>query len=57
MTPDQIIREEFERWASDAHGRMPSRDGFRPEKYYPSSTQDAWEAWQAAWAIAEGYRA
>ena len=55
MTPDQIIREEFERWHTEVHGRTPSRDGFHPEKYYPHSTQAAWEAWKTAWTIATGY--
>ena len=55
MTRDQIIREEFERWHTEVHGRTPSRDGFHPEKYYPHSTQAAWEARKTAWTIATGY--
>lgn len=57
MTPDQIIREEFERWHREERGRIPTRHAVNPEKYHPHSTQAAWEAWQAAWAVATRYNA
>lgn len=57
MNKDQIIREEFEAWHTEARKRIPTRHAANSEKYHPHSTQAAWEVWQAAWAVAEGYRA
>ena len=57
MTPDQIIREEFEAWHTEARKRIPTRQAANPEKYHPHSTQSARDVWRAAWAVAEGYRA
>ena len=57
MTHDQIIREEFEAWASDG-GEWPAataRSAANPDGYRLASTQHAWTVWQAAWAVAEGY--
>ena len=59
LTPDQIIREEFERWATDG-GEWPAaatRSATNPDGYRLADTQRAWTVWQAAWAIATGYRA
>jgi hypothetical protein len=57
MTPDQIIREEFERWASD-DGRLSSAIERTAANYYRLPTVRAqWLAWQAAWAVATGYAA
>ena len=47
MTPAQIIREEFERWAT--------RSATNPDGYHLADTQRAWTVWQAAWIIAQGY--
>ena len=55
MNRDQIVREEFEAWHTTERKRIPTRQATDPEKYHPYSTQAAWEVWQAAWAIAEGY--
>lgn len=59
MTPDQIIREEFERWALG--GGPPThvidRNMFRPDEYRLSETNRQWIVWKAAWAIATGYSA
>jgi hypothetical protein len=54
MTPDQIIREEFERWAFPA-GTAPDRDMFFPATYRDPAINAQWLAWQAAWTIAQGY--
>ena len=57
MTTDQIIREEFEAWHTEACKRIPTRHAANSEKYHPYSTQAAWEVWQAAWGVATGYAA
>lgn len=54
LTPDQIIREEFERWAFPA-GTALDRDMFFPATYRDPAVNTQWLAWQAAWAIAQGY--
>ena len=57
MTPDQIIREEFEMWYSD-QGAWPitvTRSATNQDGYKFSETQVAWGIWKAAWAIAQGY--
>ena len=54
MTPDQIIREEFEAWHTEARKRIPTRHAENQERYHPHSTQAAWEVWQAAWGVAGG---
>ena len=57
MSPDQIIREKFEAWHTTQRMRIPTRHAENQERYHPYSTQAAWEVWQAAWGVAEGYRA
>ena len=59
MTPDQIIREEFERWQL-GDGKFPrviARSPTNPDGYLLTQTQGDWTTWQAAWAVATGYRA
>lgn len=59
MTPDQIIREEFERWASEG-GRLScvlTRHAAHPERHRLPTLNVQWQAWKAAWTVAEGYRA
>ena len=59
MTTDQIIREEFERWASD-NGRLSyalTRNAANPDRYRLPTMNAQWQAWKAAWAVADGYRA
>lgn len=57
MTPDQIIREEFERWYMGGSASDFDRSAANPDGYKLARVQDAWITWVAAWAVAEGYRA
>jgi hypothetical protein len=57
MTPDQIIREEFERWQL-GDGKFPrviTRSPTNLDGYLLAQTQGDWITWQACWAIATGY--
>lgn len=59
MTRDQIIREEFEMWQL-GDGKFPrviERSTANQGGYLLAQTQSDWTAWQAAWAVAEGYSA
>lgn len=58
MTHDQIIREEFEAWYAPIYGAHRKITWVEDRnQYHPREAQDAWTAWQAAWAVAEGYSA
>jgi hypothetical protein len=57
MTPDQIIREEFERWIYPPESKRRERDMFFPATYRDPATNTQWLAWQASWAVATGHSA